>query len=85
MDVLYRGPQQKYIDSRLHTYLQNAVYGGDRLRDIYRLPLLFGFLSLLLQLPFSIRKDIRRRKELKYGRRLSKALSCSPPNSSTRR
>ena len=45
LDVLYRGPEQKYIDSRLHTYLQNAVYGGDRLRDIYQLPLLFGFLS----------------------------------------
>ena len=78
LDVLYRGPEQKYIDSRLHTYLQNAVYGGDRLRDIYQLPLLFGFLSLLAQLPFSIRKDIRRRKELKYGRRLKGPVLLTP-------
>jgi hypothetical protein len=78
LDVLYRGPEQKYIDSRLHTYLQNDVYGGDRLRDIYQLPLLFGFFSLLAQLPFSIRKDIRRRKELKYGRRLKGPLLLTP-------
>jgi hypothetical protein len=51
LDVLYRGPEQKYVDARLHTYLQNAVYGGEQLRDIYKLPLLFGFLSLLAQLP----------------------------------
>ena len=78
LDVLYRGPEQKYIDARLHTYLQNAVYGGDQLRDIYELPLLFGFLSLLAQLPFSIRKDIRRRKELKYGRRLKGPVLLTP-------
>jgi type IV secretory pathway TraG/TraD family ATPase VirD4 len=78
LDVLYRGPEQKYIDSHLHTYLQNAVYGGDRLSDIYQLPLLFGFLSLLAQLPFSIRKDIRRRKELKYGRRLKGPVLLTP-------
>ena len=78
LDVLYRGPEQKYIDSRLHTYLQNAVYGGNRLRDIYEMPLLFGFLSLLGQLPFSIRKDIRRRKELKYGRRLKGPVLLTP-------
>ena len=78
LDVLYRGPEQKYVDGRLHTYLQNAVYGGDRLRDIYQLPLLFGFLSLLAQLPFSIRKDIRRRKALKYGRRLKGPVLLTP-------
>jgi type IV secretory pathway TraG/TraD family ATPase VirD4 len=78
LDVIYRGPQQKYIDSRLNTYLQNTVYGGDRLRDIYEMPLWFGFLSLLVQLPFSIRKDIRRRKELKYGRRLKGPVLLTP-------
>jgi GTPase SAR1 family protein len=78
LDVLYRGPEQKYIDSRLQTYLQNAVYGGDRLRDIYEMPLWFGFVSLLAQLPFSIRKDIRRRKELKYGRRLKGPVLLTP-------
>jgi type IV secretory pathway TraG/TraD family ATPase VirD4 len=78
LDVLYRGTEQKYIDGRLHSYLRNAVYAGDRLRDIYEWPLIFGLVSLLVQLPFSIRKDIRRRKELKYGRRLKGPVLLTP-------
>ena len=76
--VLYRGPEQTLVDAPLHAYLRSAVFGGDRLRDIYELPLLFGLLSLLAQLPVSIRKDIRRRKELKYGRRLKGPVLLTP-------
>jgi Type IV secretory pathway, VirD4 components len=78
LDVLYRGTEQKYIDGRLHSYLRNAVYAGDQLRDIYEWPFIFGLVSLLVQLPFSIRKDIRRRKELKYGRRLKGPVLLTP-------
>ena len=35
-------------------------------------------MALILQLPFSIRKDIRRRKELRYGRRLKGPILVSP-------
>jgi ABC-type microcin C transport system duplicated ATPase subunit YejF len=35
-------------------------------------------LSLLAQLPVAIRKDIRRRKELKYGRRLKGPVLLTP-------
>jgi len=78
LEVLYRGPEQKYVDASLHTYLQNVVYGGDQLRDIYKLPFLFGLLSLVAQLPFSITKDIKRRKAMKYGRRLKGPVMLTP-------
>jgi len=78
LHVLYRGPEQTLVDAPLHAYLRTAVFGGDQLRSIYALPLLFGFLSLLAQLPFAIRKDIRRRKELKYGRRLKGPVLLTP-------
>jgi hypothetical protein len=68
--LLYLGPEQSYIDARLSAYLKSAVYGGDTLFDLYELPLLFGLASLVIQLPFSIAKDVRRRKQLRYGRRL---------------
>src|ERR1700726_169455 len=68
--LLYLGPKQSYIDARLSAYLKTAVYGGDTLFDLYELPLLFGLASLVIQLPFSIAKDVRRRKQLRYGRRL---------------
>jgi Type IV secretion-system coupling protein DNA-binding domain len=76
--ALYRGPEQKYNDAPLHEYLKTSVFGGDRLRDIYGRPLLFGFLSLLAQLPFSIVKDIARRKRIKYGRRLKGPVMLTP-------
>lgn len=78
LDVLYRGTEQRYVDARLHTYLQNVVYGGDQLSDIYKLPFLFGLLSLVAQLPFSITKDIKRRKAMKYGRRLKGPVMLTP-------
>jgi hypothetical protein len=68
--LLYLGPEQSYIDALLNSYLKNAVYGGDTLFDLYELPLLFGLASLVIQLPFSIATDVRRRKQLRYGRRL---------------
>jgi hypothetical protein len=76
--ILYRGQEQTFLDKPLHAYLRSAVFGGDQLRSIYTLPLVFGFLSLLAQLPFAIRRDIRRRKELKYGRRLKGPVLLTP-------
>jgi hypothetical protein len=76
--ALYRGPEQPYLDKSLHEYLKTSVFQGDRLWDIYKLPLLFGLLSLLAQLPFSIRKDIKRRKQMKYGRLLKGPVLLTP-------
>ena len=76
--ILYLAPQQSYIDASLNSYLKSAVYDGDSLFDIYKLPVLFGLASLLIQLPFSVRKDVRRRKELRYGRRLKGPEMLTP-------
>ncbi len=75
---LYRGPQIAYLNKPLHIWFQNTVYGGESLRNIFETPLLFGMLALVLQLPFSIVKDIRRRKQMKYGRRLKGPFLVSP-------
>jgi type IV secretory pathway TraG/TraD family ATPase VirD4 len=76
--ALYRGQEQRYLDTPLHEYLRSAVFQGDRLRDIYKMPLLLWLLSLLLQLPFSIAKDIKRRKQMKYGRLLKGPVMLTP-------
>jgi type IV secretory pathway TraG/TraD family ATPase VirD4 len=76
--ALYRGPEQTYLDAPLHEYLKSAVFEDEKLRDIYKLPLLFGFLSLLAQLPFAIAKDIKRRKQMKYGRLLKGPVMLTP-------
>jgi RecA/RadA recombinase len=76
--TLYRGPEQQYLDKGLHDYLKSTVFQDDNLRDIYEVPLLFGLLSLLGQLPFSIAKDIKRRKQMKYGRVLKGPVMLTP-------
>ena len=76
--LLYLGPEQSYTDVSLSAYLKSAVYAGDGLLDLYKLPLLFGLASLAIQLPFSIAKDVRRRRELRYGRRLKGPEMMTP-------
>jgi hypothetical protein len=82
--LLYLGPQQSYIDAPLAAYLKGAIYRGDSLFDLYKLPLLFGLLSLVIQLPFAIAKDVRRRKELRYGRRLKGPEMMTPKEFNSR-
>src|SRR6202140_427890 len=76
--VLYLAPEQSYLDASLSGYLRSAVYGNDGVFDLYKLPLLFGLLSLVIQLPFSLAKDVRRRKALRYGRRLKGPEEMTP-------
>ena len=76
--LLYLEPQQNYNDASLSAYLKSAIYGGDSLFDIYDPPLFFGLVSLILQLPFSIAKDVRRRRQLRYGRRLKGPEMMTP-------
>jgi type IV secretory pathway TraG/TraD family ATPase VirD4 len=67
-----------YTNQALHTYLKHDIYGGREPFAIFRWQLVFGLIALAVQLPFSIPKDIRRRKEMKYGRRLRGPLLLSP-------
>jgi len=75
---LYRGPVLVYQNKGLHTYLKQAIYGNEGLISRFQLPLIFGLIALLVQLPFSIPKDIRRRKEMKYGRLLKGPVMVAP-------
>ena len=78
LEFLYRGPRTEYLNKPLYNYFQKLVYDGESVLEIFRLPLLFGVTALFLQLPFSIRKDIKRYKEMKYGRRLKGPVLVSP-------
>ncbi|MHB2008764.1 MAG: type IV secretion system DNA-binding domain-containing protein [Acidobacteriaceae bacterium] len=75
---LYRSVPTTYQNNSLKSYLKQQVYYGLGLLEIFEWPLLFGLLTLLGQLPFSIVKDIRRRKEMKYGRRLKGPILVTP-------
>jgi hypothetical protein len=75
---LYRGAKVSYMNRPLHEYLRRFVYDGDTFAGIFRIPLLSGLAAFLFQLPFAVRKDIQRLKELKYGRLLKGPVLVSP-------
>lgn len=82
--LVYLGPQLSYLDASLSAYLKSVIYEGASLPQLYKLPLLFGLFSLVIQLPFSISKDVRRRRELRYGRRLKGPEMMTPKEFNSR-
>lgn len=76
--VLYRGPETIYQNAPLHRYFKSAVFEGQGFGGLYGDQLWYGFLALLAMLPFSICRDVKRRKEMKYGRRLKGPQMRSP-------
>ena len=78
MIYLYRSVPTVYQNSSLVGYFRQQVYDGATIVGLFQWPLIFGVVALLAQLPFAIRKDIRRRKEMKYGRRLKGPVFVTP-------
>lgn len=75
---LYRSAPLIFQNTGLNTYLKQHIYDGEKLTEMFRWPLIFGAVFLVVQLLFSIPKDIRRRKEMKYGRRLKGPILVTP-------
>jgi GTPase SAR1 family protein len=73
-----REPLRQYQNKALHAWIVHFIYGDATLSSLFATPFYWGILVLTLQLPFSIRKDIQRRKELRYGRRLKGPILVSP-------
>ena len=75
---LFRGAKVSYQNRPLHEYLRRFVYNHDSFIAIFRVPLWSGLAVFLFQLPFAVRKDVRRFKEMKYGRLLKGPVLVSP-------
>jgi hypothetical protein len=75
---LYRSIPTVYKSRVLEIYLKQQVYGGNSLPELFEWPLTFGAIAAALLVTWSIPKDIRRRKEMKYGRRLKGPVLVTP-------
>jgi type IV secretory pathway TraG/TraD family ATPase VirD4 len=67
---LYREPLRSYPNKTLHAWIAHWIYEDVPPYKLFTTQVLFGLVALVLQLPFSIRKDIQRIRQLRYGRRL---------------
>ena len=69
-NFLVREPLHSYPNKALHAWIAHWIYGDVPLYDLFKMQLWFGLAAFVSQLPFSIRKDISRIRQLRYGRRL---------------
>lgn len=67
---LIRESLHNYQNKALHAWIAHWVYQDMPIFKLFTMQLIFGVVAFALQLPFSIPKDIRRIKDLRYGRRL---------------
>jgi type IV secretory pathway TraG/TraD family ATPase VirD4 len=67
---LLREAPRSYSNKVIHAWISHWIYGDTSPYKLFSMQLVFGAIVFLLQAPFSIPKDIRRIKQLRYGRRL---------------
>ena len=76
--LFFRGAEREYNDANLSRWLRDAVFQREGLLDIYGSDFAMGFGVLLAGLPFAGRADVKRYRELKYGRRLKGPIMTTP-------
>ena len=76
--LLFREQPRSYSNKTFHAWIGHWIYADVPLNQLFNMQLILGLAAFVLQLPFSIRKDIQRRKELRYGRRLKGPVLVSP-------
>ena len=76
--VFYPGPAKIYNDAALSRWLRDTFFEGAGILELYGVSLAQGLLVLLIAVPFGVRADVRRFKELKYGRRLKGPVMLAP-------
>ena len=73
-----RAPAQKYPDTSMYRWLRGAIFGGRGLFRAYVWPLGESLFVLILSLVIAGQRDVRRLKELKYGRLLRGPVMLAP-------
>ena len=77
-EFFHRAPARSFSDTSMYRWLRGAIFGGDTLVGAYAWPLGEGVLVLCLALGYAVPRDLRRLRELKYGRRLKGPLMLDP-------
>ncbi|SEC89352.1 type IV secretion system DNA-binding domain-containing protein [Terriglobus roseus] len=77
--VFYKGPEKDYNDVALSRWLGDVFFEGKGLVQVYTEPLCEGLLVLVIALGFAGRADVKRFRQLKYGRRLKGPVMVPPP------
>ena len=74
--LLFREPPRNYPNQTFHAWLAQWIYDDVPLDRLFNTQLMLGLAAFVLQLPFSIRKDIQRRKATAVWKAAERADSC---------
>jgi hypothetical protein len=77
-DIFFRAPAKSFNDKSMYRWLRDAIFGGRSLAGMYAWPLGEAALVLVLGLAYTGPRDLRRLRELKYGRRLKGPVMLEP-------
>ncbi|MDE3104857.1 MAG: type IV secretion system DNA-binding domain-containing protein [Acidobacteriota bacterium] len=74
----FRGPSEKFADAAMHRWLRTFVFGEESLSRLFAVSLIEGGVVSVALLWFAIPQDIRRFKQMKYGRVLRGPQMLTP-------
>ncbi|MBB5346181.1 type IV secretion system DNA-binding domain-containing protein [Tunturibacter empetritectus] len=74
----YRGPSQKLTDGAMHRWLRGAVYNDKGFFEMFRVSMIESGVCLVAMLTFAIPKDLKRFRQMKYGRVLRGPVMLTP-------
>jgi type IV secretory pathway TraG/TraD family ATPase VirD4 len=75
---LMREGLRSYQNKPLHAWIAHWIFQDEPVYSLFTMQFAFGLTAFALELPFSMRKDIRRIKDLRYGRRLKGPVLVNP-------
>lgn len=74
----FRAPARKYTDASMYRWLYVMVFGGRTLLTLFAPRLIGGGISLMVALGFAVPQDIKRFRQMKYGRVLRGPAMLTP-------
>jgi len=74
----FLGPAQKYTDASMYRWLHDVIFGGESLLAIFAARLIGSGVILIALLALAVPQDIKRFRQMKYGRVLRGPLMLTP-------
>jgi len=74
----FLGPARKYTDASMYRWLHDVIFGGESLLAIFAARLIGGGLILVVLLTLAVPQDIKRFRQMKYGRVLRGPFMLTP-------
>jgi type IV secretory pathway TraG/TraD family ATPase VirD4 len=74
----FRAPVRKYVDASMYRWMHGVIFGGKNLLAVFAVRLIIGGVILIGLLVWAVPADIKRFRQMKYGRVLRGPVMLTP-------